>query len=250
MMRGGAEDRGMLNAERGVHTMARAALAVLLIGTVAGWAVNAKESRAQQPDAQPPNRFFGTLTLGGQPAPAGTVVTAIVGDQICGSRTTTDTGRYQVDVLSVRERSGCGLSGATVGFRAGQVTAAETGTWAAGQITRLNLTVEGSGSATAAAGNDIAQLDMESPCIPLPNQTACDESRRRLWAADPVSWGVTLRSRGVSQPTPEQIFDEALMMRLDSRDPAAQSALSRLMGWPHIRITALRFRGTAPEPGG
>lgn len=235
----------MRNAERPVRRLSRAVALALLASMAAVGVFGGGNVRAQQ-DAQPPNRFFGTLTVDGQPAPVGTLVTAIVGEVICGSRATTDAGRYQVDALSSRERSGCGLPNSTVSFRVGEAMAAETGTWTAGQITRLNLTVAGGGGTSAASG-DIAQLDMESPCIPPPNQTVCDENRRRLWAADPVAWTPLFASRGIPQPTPEQIFDDALMMRLDARDPAAQSALSRLMRWPHIRITALRFRGTAPR---
>jgi hypothetical protein len=197
---------------------------------------------AAQPGILPPNRFFGTLTLGGQPAPAGTQITATIGGVVCGARSTADAGRYQIDVVAASERPGCGTSGAAVSFRAGDATANETGTWAAGQFTRLNL------SAGAGGGGDfeMARLDLESPCIPVAGQPVCDDERRRLWAADPVAWGAVLAARGRPNPTPEQVFDEALSMRLDARDPAAQSALTRLMGWAHPRITALRFRGTAP----
>lgn len=217
----------------------------LLLAVILGVLGGARPAQSQQ-DLQPPNRFYGTLTVNGQPAPAGTTVTAIIGELVCGSRTTTEPGRYQIDVISSRERPGCGLPNATVTFRVGDAPAAETGTWAAGQFTRLNLTVGGGGAAQASS-TDIARLDMESPCIPPPNQPACDENRRRLWAADPFAWAPIFAARGRLEPTPEEIFDEALMLRLNARDPAAQSALSRLMGWPHIRITALRFRGSAPR---
>src|SRR5262245_4758279 len=48
----------------------------------------------------PPNRFFGTVTLNGQRAAAGTAVTAAIGSATCGSGTVSATGTYTVDVAS------------------------------------------------------------------------------------------------------------------------------------------------------
>jgi hypothetical protein len=193
-----------------------------------------------QPGEQPPNRFYGALTVNGEQAPAGTVVLAFVGETLCGSRATTERGRYRVDVLSSRERPGCGLPGAVVSFRAGDLTAGETGVWAAGQFTRLDLTAP----AGSTAGFDMARVNLDDPpCIPPAGDQACSEERRRLWAADRAAWTAVFASRGRPAPTPEEVFDEAFRMRIDANDPAAMGALARVFGWPHLRITALRFRG-------
>lgn len=219
----------------------RLRLALVALALVAACA--AGSARAQQA-AQPPNRFYGALVVGGQPAQPGTMVTAVISDIICGSRATTERGRYQVDVLSTRERPGCGLGGAVVSFRIGGQTANETGSWSAGQFTRLDLSVGGGG---AAGRFDTARVDLESPCIPSANQDACDDTRRRLWAADPDAWAAALAARGRSNPSPEDVFDEALRMRLAANDPAAMGAVARVLGWPHLRITAVHFRGTGAQ---
>jgi hypothetical protein len=87
----------------------------------------------------PPNRFFGTATIDGRPAPDGTTVTAFVGANACGTGSVVG-GQYQVDVASASTRSGCGTDGATVTFQIGSARAAQTGTFMTGAFTPLNLT--------------------------------------------------------------------------------------------------------------
>ncbi|MGI6503779.1 MAG: hypothetical protein ACOX0O_07555 [Candidatus Methanoculleus thermohydrogenotrophicum] len=41
-----------------------------------------------------PHQFFGNVTIGGSPAPAGTVITAMIAGTECGSFMVTDAGRY------------------------------------------------------------------------------------------------------------------------------------------------------------
>lgn len=198
---------------------------------------------AAQPGAQPPARFYGELTVDGRPARMGTVVTALVGDTICGARTTTEEGRYHVDVVAARDRAGCGAAGATVRFRVGETAAAATGAWAAGQFISIDLVA---GVAAAPAIPSIARLNLQSPCIPLDEQPVCDDVRRRLWDADREAWVDAYLTAGQPSPDDDAVFDSALGMRVAAGDPAATAAVARLARWAHLRITAVRFRGTAP----
>jgi len=90
-----------------------------------------------------PHAFYGTLTIGGSPAPVGTVVTAKVGGVECGSITTTVAGQYGGsgafdEKLSV---SGEIETGATIYFYADGNEADQTYAFSPGAVTELNLTV-------------------------------------------------------------------------------------------------------------
>lgn len=93
----------------------------------------------------PPARFAGTVTVDGQPVPAGTVIEARIGNAACGVTQTFMQGnqsRYVLDVpaLNPGATPNCGVDGATVTFYIGGKRAAETGTWANYQLNELNLT--------------------------------------------------------------------------------------------------------------
>lgn len=109
--------------------------AALLLGAAAG---------AQLP----PTRVFGTVTVDGRPAPAGTVVQAFIGERLCGEgvvrRISDDLPLgYVVDVAGATQVEGCGTDGAPITFRVGGVPANETATFATGSFLRLDLTVSG-----------------------------------------------------------------------------------------------------------
>ena len=86
----------------------------------------------------PPHRFAGSVTLEGEPAAAGTSVTALVGGAECGSATVitgASGSTYSLDVPA-----DCADAGDTVNFQVGGVAAAEYGMWASGGRTDLDLT--------------------------------------------------------------------------------------------------------------
>ena len=93
-----------------------------------------------------PHAFYGTVTLNGQPAAAGTIVTATVNDGDCGSYTTTVVGQYgnlaQRDYLTV---SCFDLeAGDTIEFHISGIKADQTATFeVGGGPTELNLTAAG-----------------------------------------------------------------------------------------------------------
>lgn len=96
----------------------------------------------------PPNRFFGTARLDGQPG-AGASIVALVGTTSCGTSTADSSGNYRLDVLSSGERPSCGTDGATVNFTVSGARATQTGTWRQGEFTQLDLTATRAPAATA-----------------------------------------------------------------------------------------------------
>lgn len=95
---------------------------------------------AAEADAQPAT-FSGGVTVDGQPAAAGTAVTAIVNGRACGSAAVTRTGAAAG--YSLRVPASCATEGDGVGFEVGGYPAAETSFWSAGAATRLDLTASG-----------------------------------------------------------------------------------------------------------
>src|SRR6266498_199908 len=113
-----------------------AAVALLAASTALG-------SHAASAQPTPPTRFFGTVTLNGQPAPSGATVQARVGTNACGTATVTASGgtsNYVVDVASASTTPGCGTDGATVTFTVNGVPASQSGTFQTGAFVTLNLT--------------------------------------------------------------------------------------------------------------
>lgn len=94
-----------------------------------------------------PHAFYGTLLIDGEPAPTGTVVTARVEGQVCGSITTEYPGRYGTDA-SGNWASGIQKlvvqgdeidNGSTIEFYVGAAQAVETFAFKSGDVTRLDL---------------------------------------------------------------------------------------------------------------
>ena len=93
-----------------------------------------------------PHQFFGNVTIGSSPAPAGTVITAMIAGTECGSFMVTDAGRYgdpdwrlgnRLLVTGTAEQKG-----ATIEFLVDGVIAKETATFKPGGVTCLDLSFE------------------------------------------------------------------------------------------------------------
>ena len=99
--------------------------------------------QAQAP--QLPHLFYGTLTIGGAPAPIGTVVVANVGGVQKGSLVTTESGLYGgPSALQNKLAVQGGITpGSTIEFFVDGVLANETASFESGAVTQLNLTVAG-----------------------------------------------------------------------------------------------------------
>jgi hypothetical protein len=137
---------------------ASVAAAIALMAVVAiGLHSNATSSVEAQP--LPPAKFYGTVTVNGQPAALGSAIRAKVDGNVCGSTTVQSiqgvgTNAYNIDVLHSGQQAGCGDPGDTVTFEwASTPTGAEfvvcgTGSWNNTSFNLLNLSC-GPGPTTA-----------------------------------------------------------------------------------------------------
>ncbi|MDD4255148.1 MAG: hypothetical protein PHP59_07195 [Methanofollis sp.] len=111
---------------------------ILLIALVAG--VAADESVPALP-----HEFWGTVTIDGSPAPAGTEITAMIGGTGCGSITTTKSGTYgsssRYDGNRLLVLANEDQAGATIAFLVDGKEAGQTATFTPNGTTRLDLSV-------------------------------------------------------------------------------------------------------------
>lgn len=84
-----------------------------------------------------------------------------------------------------------------------------------------------------------AALDLSEPprCIPLPDETRCDELCQALWDGDPAAW----QAQGVTGA--DARLDAVTRLRAEAGDPATLSVIARGLGVSYLKITRLRFVG-------
>jgi hypothetical protein len=173
----------------------------------------------------PPTRVFGTVTVGGQPAPAGTVVQALIGEKVCGEgvvrRISDDLPLgYVVDVAGATQVEGCGTDGATITFRVGGVPANETATFATGTFIRLDLTVRG-------------QVATPTPGAPTPPP----------FGAAPAATPTAVASPGAASPTPAEPGGA-------TEAPAVATPTATVTAGPGLPVRTATPAGSAQEGGG
>ncbi|MDD2260237.1 MAG: PKD domain-containing protein, partial [Acholeplasmataceae bacterium] len=99
-------------------------------------------------DAPPalPQEFYGNMTIGDSPAPAGTVITAMIGGTAYGSVEVADAGRYGDPDWSLGNRllvtATSDLKGETIAFFVDGAAAEQTAPFTPGEVTRLDLSVK------------------------------------------------------------------------------------------------------------
>jgi hypothetical protein len=86
----------------------------------------------------PPNRFYGTVTIDGKPAPDGTPVFALADVSLWSTGAKTSAGRYTLDVQS----SGKPLVSKQITFMIGDLLAQQTAVWQMGANTNLDLSAK------------------------------------------------------------------------------------------------------------
>ncbi|HZQ36263.1 MAG TPA: hypothetical protein VFD32_10040 [Dehalococcoidia bacterium] len=151
------------------------------------------------PNQTPPNRFFGSVTVNGQPAGNGTLVTALIGSTVCGTATVAS-GAYLVDVVAATTQFGCGTPGAPVTFQVGAVLASQTGTWQSGAVTLLNLTVcTLRGGCTAPSGTPTPPNRFQG--IATVNGQPAPDGTQVLAFVNGVLCGSTATTSGIGQYT-------------------------------------------------
>jgi hypothetical protein len=96
---------------------------------------------AQAQLAVPPARLYGSVFVGGQPAPAGTLVLAFIGATVCGSTSVGADGSYVLDVRSAAAQAGCGVDGAAITFTVAGLAAREGAVYQSGAFLQRDLSV-------------------------------------------------------------------------------------------------------------
>lgn len=100
-----------------------------------------------------------------------------------------------------------------------------------------NFSVNFTTEAPAAGGMAALDLAEQRPCIPEPGQPVCDPVRSSLWNGDASAW----TARGVTDP--DARFNETVVFRVRAGDPAAIANIARILGWPYLKVTRVRFTG-------
>ena len=193
----------------------------------------------------PPHRFFGSILIEGQPAPAGTALRAFIGDAQCGSTTLASAGNYTIDVLHAGipdANTNCRLEGnPVVSFRVDGRTAAQTRPYRLGGFEQLDLTF---GAGTPQAPFNGAAINLDAPCAPPPGQVRCSAEDEALWNADRDAWG----RRGVVDQPPfipfeGRVFEATIFLRVERRDPKVIMDIAKILGNPFLQVTRIRFTG-------
>ena len=133
-----------------------------------------------------PAEFWGSVTIDGNPAPAGTVITARIDGRDCGSLTLTTAGVYGGDATFDKRLLVCGRDDdakKTITFFVDGMRAAETAVYDPGTSSRLDL------AATSGAG---FSADVTAGVAPLTVRFT-DES-----SGDPKSWSWAFGDGGTS----------------------------------------------------
>ena len=116
-----------------LRTIAKAAAGAALALLLAGGAPGAFGSTAQAQPV-PPAVYTGSVTINGEPAPAGTLVVASIGDTVCGTTVVTTPGQYTLQCSG-------GQPGDTVTFTV-DGHAAGSAAWDNTQLNNVDLGVD------------------------------------------------------------------------------------------------------------
>ncbi len=174
---------------------------VLLLALVAGAAAAGEGA----PPAFP-HEFYGSVTIDGAPAPAGTVIAAVIDGGECEPVTTTVAGEYG----SPSRHRGANLlvwgsteqAGETVTFLVAGKAATETATYTPGEVTRLDLTVAGSSSGSnedsgnegSSSSSPAAPVSSSTPELPAAPATHIGKASLPTTTAGEVTASTTVRT--------------------------------------------------------
>jgi hypothetical protein len=188
-------------------------------------------------------RFFGVVTVDGQPAAAGTTIRAFIDNNECGSSQVMGGGTYVIDVLGVTLDPNCARDGQSVQFRIDSRVATQSPTFRTGGFEMLNLTF---GGAPQGPFNGAA-INLDAPCAPPPGQSACSAEDQLLWTADRDAWArhdPPVVEQPPFVPFEGPVFEATIIFRVERRDPKAIMDIARILGNPFLQVTLIRFTGT------
>jgi hypothetical protein len=251
--------------------------AAVIAATLTGLYALAEGTRAQVP-----TRFFGNVFIDGQPAPSGTMLVAEANDQNCANTTTGSVSGQGPNFYVIDVPGTCNGPVTAIYFKVGARYAAQIGCFNNfGMFQDLNLLITGAAARPALAPGQcgtgtppspeptpaatptptpmptataaptpapqqpfsLSILNVNSPCIPVSGQTACDSTRQALWTGNQDAWRARFQTEGRPAPSPDDVFVATLTLRIEAGDPGAIAAVAQAVGWPHVRINASRFRG-------
>lgn len=137
-----------------------------------------------------PAAYYGSVTIDGDPAPVGTVITAIIDGEAHGSIEVTNAGTYGgPNALDEKLVVQGAESGDIVTFVADGVEAAETVTWESGAVTEVNLTFENVPEETQTGDTDSSdsaeQTDDVTESEPQATESAAQASNSGQESGEP-----------------------------------------------------------------
>jgi len=179
-----------------------------------------------------PHDFWGSVTIGGAPAPAGTTITALIGETTYGSIATTKAGEYGSSsrhegnrlIVSATEDQ----AGETITFLVDGRTAQETAPFTPDSTTRLDLSVAGESTPTPPGSGGNGGGSQGSTSTPAPTQstpvTSVGQASLPLSETGEVSETVTVRTGdGVGSVT----IGEGTLARDENGDPLGEVTIAR-----------------------
>jgi len=190
-----------------------------------------------------PCDFWGDVTINGQPAAAGTTITALIDGEVCGEITMTEAGKYGTyaelgEKLVVQGKDGD--AGKTIRFTVAGTAAGQTAMFVAGDARRLDLSVSTGGTGGSSSGGDSG-----GPSTPVQSGT-------------PVSAAAASSAvgTGVLQTTSTGAVTAALAVTTQDRTCTVKVAPGVIAtgadGAPlqEVTVTALSGSGVSPVPEG
>ncbi len=185
-----------------------------------------------------PHDFWGSVTIDGSPAPAGTVITARIGDTAYGSIETTKIGGYGSSsrhdgdrlVVSATEE----LSGETITFLVNGRTARETATFTPDSTSRLDLSVASTSTPSSGGGGRSQGSSPTSASTSTPSTPAAPVGQVSLPLSETgeVSRSVTVRT---GDGAGSLIIGEGTRARDEDGNPIGEVTIARATtGLPSI----------------
>lgn len=183
-----------------------------------------------------PAEFSGTVTIGGSPAPAGTVITARIGDRDCGSLTLTAPGIFGGETLSDERLIVNGEdtdTGETITFFVDGV-AAGTAVYAPGTSTTIALAATRGGTSSGSSGSSSGGSGSTPPATPSTTPTPTPT------ATEPVVSGTPDVESAGQQETPAlTTTTEPLTEPTLTFGPVASATAVQYAGLPFSWFTGL-----------
>ena len=155
-----------------------------------------------------PAQYFGTVSVNGQPAQAGTTITAVIGSEVLGSLTITEAGKlgesgtFGAKLLAAPASSTA--EGKSVSFLIGTSTAAEKVSFVSGDAREISLTFAG--------------VAVPTSQTPVERSASSDSDTGGRSSASPTEAAVTVKTAAPTAVIPSQ---PTVTMMTQTKTPAS-----------------------------